>query len=109
MSADNQIVVAAHTYPKLRVRFTATVVQCPSDLLDPEYGFEKARECFLEQPLVWFEGPEALGRAKQLAHLIREDFKVNGWILEYQKQLFIEISHEERWVYRLSRRGRRIS
>lgn len=108
MSADNQVVVVVNTGSY--VQYAATVVQCPCDLFDQDtsVSFAHAMDCFLKKPLTWFHGFEGLERAKQVARLIVDDFRANGWILEYEDLLFVEVSNTERRVYLLSSDGRRI-
>lgn len=110
MSADNQIVIVAHRFANGRSRYAAMEIQNPFDLLNPpeESAFNYAKACCVAKPQLWFQGTGSLERAKGVADLIAEEYRVSGWILEYEDVLFIEISEADRNVYRLDPEGERL-
>ena len=95
MSPSSQIVVAAHHAPFSEAvwRYTATVVADSSILHSWTSGFEHAKALFLDSPNIWFEGRGALERAKQLARLLAEEYRVDGYVLK-EDVLFIKIRED---------------
>jgi len=109
MSADNQIVVLAHRHalPGEPWKYAAMVVGHPFDLQDPDCAFEYSKE-LARQGQTWFEGLGASGRARKMAHLLAEEYLANGWILEYEDILFVEVSEADGCVWHLTLSPNRI-
>lgn len=103
MSADNQIVVLAHrdAFPGGSWEYAAMVAEHPFDLQDPDFSFDYAKE-LARRKNAWFRGPGASGRARKMAHLLAEEYRANGWILEYEDILFVEVSEANGCVSHLT-------
>lgn len=107
MSTDNQVVVLAHrdAFPDGSWEYTAMVVGHPFDLCDPDFAFFYAK-VLARRENVWFRGPGASGRAREVARLLAEEYCANGWILEYERILFVEFSEVDGSVWHLTLGGR---
>lgn len=103
MSADNQVVILAHrhAFHESSWRYAAMVVGRPFDLQNADFAFGYAH-MLARGKHFWFEGSGASGRARQMARLLAEEYHANGWVLEYENILFVEVSEADGIVWNLA-------